>query len=58
MLWEGDLVYVDTLDRLGRDYDGIITECKYITRELGADVVCLDNETLSQADFSDKMNIA
>ncbi|NOU82807.1 recombinase family protein [Paenibacillus sp. LMG 31459] len=46
MLWEGDLVYVDALDRLGRDYDGIIAEWKYVTREIGADIVCLDNETL------------
>ncbi|XEC97465.1 recombinase family protein [Paenibacillus tarimensis] len=41
-----DLVYVDALDRLGRNYDGIISEWKYITREIGADIVCLDNETL------------
>ncbi|MHA7584594.1 recombinase family protein [Paenibacillus vandeheii] len=46
MIREGDLVYIDALDRLGRDYDGIITEWKYITREIGADIVCLDNETL------------
>lgn len=46
MLREDDLVYVDALDRLGRDYDGIIAEWKYITREIGADIVCLDNETL------------
>ncbi|MEK3759662.1 recombinase family protein [Paenibacillus sp. FSL P4-0338] len=46
MLREGDLVYLDALDRLGRDYDGIIAEWRYITREIGADIVCLDNETL------------
>uniref|UniRef100_UPI0005846758 recombinase family protein n=1 Tax=Paenibacillus sonchi TaxID=373687 RepID=UPI0005846758 len=46
MIRENDLVYVDALDRLGRDYDGIIAEWKYITREVGADIVCLDNETL------------
>ena len=46
MIREGDLVYVDALDRLGRDYDGIIREWKHITREVGADIVCLDNETL------------
>ncbi|MEB5482241.1 recombinase family protein [Shouchella clausii] len=46
MIREGDLVYLDALDRLGRDYDGIIAEWKYITRELSADIVCLDNETL------------
>lgn len=46
MIREGDLVYIDALDRLGRDYDGIMAEWKYITRELKADIVCLDNETL------------
>lgn len=46
LIREGDLVYLDALDRLGRDYDGIISEWKYITREIGADIVCLDNETL------------
>lgn len=46
MLRQGDLIYIDSLDRLGRDYDGIIDEWKYITREVGADIVCLDNELL------------
>lgn len=41
-----DLIYIDALDRLGRDYDGIIKEWKEITRELGADIVCLDNKEL------------
>ncbi|MEF2097944.1 recombinase family protein [Bacillus sp. CFBP9009] len=37
---------LDALDRLGRDYDGIILEWKYITRKLNADIVVLENETL------------
>ncbi|OXS64667.1 recombinase family protein [Priestia filamentosa] len=43
---EGDLVYLDALDRLGRDYHGIIEAWKYITRTLKADIVILENETL------------
>jgi len=43
---EGDLVYIDALDRLGRNYDEIIKEWKYITRERNADIVVLENETL------------
>jgi len=39
---EHDLIYIDALDRLGRDYDGIIREWKHITRELNANIVCLD----------------
>ena len=42
----GDIVYIDALDRLGRNYDGIIDEWKYITRTLNADIVILENETL------------
>ena len=45
-LREGDLVYIDALDRLGRDYDGIKKEWQYITREINADIVILENETL------------
>lgn len=43
---DGDLIYIDALDRLGRTYDGIINEWKYITRQLNADIVILENETL------------
>ncbi|SCW52429.1 Site-specific DNA recombinase [Paenibacillus tianmuensis] len=43
---EGDLIYIDALDRLGRNYDGVISEWKYITRELNADIVVLENESL------------
>jgi DNA invertase Pin-like site-specific DNA recombinase len=43
---EGDLIYLDSLDRLGRSYDGVIEEWKYITRTLNADIVTLDNASL------------
>ncbi|MEI3606919.1 recombinase family protein [Pseudogracilibacillus sp. SE30717A] len=43
---QGDLVYMDALDRLGRNYDEVIKEWKYITREVGADIVLLENEEL------------
>lgn len=39
---EGDILYIDSLDRLGRDYDGIIGEWKEITRKIKADIVALD----------------
>ena len=42
----GDCLHVDSLDRLGRDYDSIIKEWKQITRELGCDIVAIDNEEL------------
>ena len=46
VLREGDVLYVDSLDRLGRDYDGIIYEWKDITRNLKCDIVALDNSAL------------
>lgn len=42
----GDLIYMDALDRLGRNYDEVLSEWKYITREVGADIVLLENESL------------
>ncbi|AFQ30576.1 recombinase family protein [Bacillus thuringiensis] len=46
ILSQGDIVYIDALDRMGRNYDEVISEWKYITRELQADIVVLENETL------------
>ena len=46
VLRSGDCLYVDALDRLGRDYDSIIKEWKQITRDMNCDIVALDNEAL------------
>ncbi|MBJ8025559.1 recombinase family protein [Bacillus cereus] len=46
ILSTGDIVYIDALDRMGCNYDEVIAEWKYITRELQADIVVLENETL------------
>ncbi|NLL07135.1 MAG: recombinase family protein [Clostridiaceae bacterium] len=46
ILREGDLLYMDSLDRLGRDYDGIIQEWKHITRKTNADIIVLENSSL------------
>ena len=53
---DGDLIYLDSLDRLGRNYDEIIQEWKYITRSIGADIVVLDNETLFDSRKFKEMN--
>lgn len=42
VLREGDLLIVDSIDRLGRDYDGIQEEWYEITKEIKADIVALD----------------
>ena len=44
---EGDLVYIDALDRLGRNYDEIIKEWKHITREINADIVVIRKSILN-----------
>lgn len=46
MLRPGDLLYIDALDRLGRNYDKVIEEWKKITREIKANIVILENELL------------
>lgn len=56
MIREGDLVYLDSLDRLGRNYDGIVDEWKYITRELNANIICLENSTLFDSRHFRSMN--
>lgn len=42
ILREGDLLYIDSVDRLGRNYEAIKDEWRRLTREIGADVVALD----------------
>lgn len=42
MLREGDVVYVKSIDRLGRNYSEIAEQWGIITREKGADIVILD----------------
>lgn len=46
MLRENDEIILDSLDRLGRNYDLIKEQWIYITREIKADVLILENETL------------
>lgn len=44
ILRDGDLLYVDSLDRLGRNYEAVKKEWYYLTRERKVDVVALDLE--------------
>jgi len=41
-LREGDVLYVTSIDRLGRNYDDIIEQWRIITKEKRADIVVLD----------------
>ena len=38
----GDLLYIKSIDRLGRDYNEIIDQWRYLTREKGVDIKVLD----------------
>lgn len=48
---EGDEIVLDSLDRLGRDYDDLTVEWRRITREVGCDVKALDLEFFDSAMF-------
>lgn len=41
-LKSGDLLIVKSIDRLGRNYDEILEEWRYITKKIGADIFVLD----------------
>ncbi|MBQ6504876.1 MAG: recombinase family protein [Flexilinea sp.] len=45
-LKRGDVLVVKSIDRLGRAYDDIAEEWRFITKEIGADIVPLDEKTL------------
>lgn len=42
----GDLLIVKSIDRLGRNYNDILVQWQYITKEIKADIVVLDMELL------------
>ena len=39
---QGDVLVVKSIDRLGRNYDEILDQWRYLTREKGIDIVVLD----------------
>ena len=45
-LKEGDVLFIKSIDRLGRNYDDIIVQWQLITKEIKADIVVLDMELL------------
>ena len=46
MLKAGDLLYVKSIDRLGRNYEEILEQWRILTKEKGIDVVVLDMQLL------------
>jgi len=41
-LQEGDLLYIKSIDRLGRNYDEILNQWRVLTKEIKVDIVVLD----------------
>ena len=54
-LRKGDLVYITSLDRIGRNSDDIKKEWEYITKEVGADIVVLDMPLLDTRQHKDTL---
>ena len=47
-----DLIYIKSIDRLGRNYKDILFEWQRITKEIGADIVVLDMDLLDTREKS------
>ena len=45
-LKKGKVLVIKSIDRLGRNYDEIIEQWRYITKEIGADIKVIDMELL------------
>lgn len=52
---EGDTLFIHSLDRLGRNKDGIMEEWHYITKVKGADIVVLDMPLLDTRKYKDSV---
>ena len=51
----GDLIYVKSIDRLGRNYDEIQSQWRMLTKERGVDIVVLDMPILDTRQGKDLM---
>jgi len=52
-LQQGDLLYIKSIDRLGRNYEEIIEQWRILTKEKGVDIVVLDMPILYTRQFKD-----
>ena len=50
---QGDLLYVLSIDRLGRNYDEIQTQWRILTKEIGIDVCVIDMPLLDTRQSKD-----
>lgn len=54
-LKESDLLIIKSIDRLGRNYDDILVQWQFITKEIRADILVLDMELLDTRKKSDNL---
>ncbi|MBO5560770.1 MAG: recombinase family protein [Firmicutes bacterium] len=52
-LKKGNILVVKSIDRLGRNYEEIIEQWRYITKDIGADIVILDIPILNTNSHKD-----
>jgi len=57
VLRSGDLLYVKSIDRLGRDYDDIHNNWRMLTKERGIDIVVIDMPLLDTRIVKDLIGI-
>lgn len=55
MLRKGDVLYIHSLDRFGRNKEEIVQEWNAITKEIQADIVVLDMPLLDTTQYKDSM---
>ena len=54
-LREGDLLYIMSIDRLGRNYEEIQQQWRFLTKEIGIDIVVIDMPLLDTRQGKDLM---
>lgn len=52
---KGDILYIHSLDRLGRNKEGILEEWQYLTKKKGVDIVVLDMPLLDTTKYKDSL---
>ena len=50
-----DLIYINSIDRLGRNYEEILAQWRTITKDIGADVAVIDMPLLDTRNGKDLM---
>ena len=54
-LQKGDLLYIHSIDRLGRNYEEIQNQWRFLTKEIGVDICVLDMPLLDTRNGKDLM---